>query len=72
VIVHNLNVGWSCLALRPTETDAPLAIDPYGVLPGARSPLRTSSRLPRRARSVSKDRAAFRIERRRAACCSKL
>ena len=27
VIVHNLNVGWSCLPRGPTEADAPLRID---------------------------------------------
>jgi hypothetical protein len=33
VIVDNLNARWAGLILGPFETDAPLVIDPYGILP---------------------------------------
>ena len=33
VVVNNLNVRRARLILRPLKTDAPLVIDPYGILP---------------------------------------
>jgi hypothetical protein len=35
VIVNNLNIQWAILILRPPKTDAPLVIDPNGMLPPA-------------------------------------
>src|SRR5689334_22464870 len=37
VIVDNLNIRWAGLIFRPVKTDAPLVIDPNGVLPLPRS-----------------------------------
>jgi hypothetical protein len=33
VIVNNLNIRWAAFILRPLKTDAPLVIDPNGMLP---------------------------------------
>ena len=35
MIIHNFNIARSRLPIRPFKADAPLLIDPDGILPGA-------------------------------------
>ena len=69
MVVHDLDFGWTRVIAWPGEADAPLPIDPDGILPVSIT-LECFQAIAWYPRNVSSDGAAFRIESRLAACCS--